>query len=127
MTAEEDSLMSACVGLPHAHLKANFELLQNTDRVSPTILELYLDKEEPECKSLLKVSTGNQSAVPVSDQATAAVSVQVHSQSSFTPLEGGKEGCGHDLVIGRAGMMKLGLRIEARTHKLCKFKRMLRA
>lgn len=96
-------------------------------RLAPTAVELHLNKGVPACTAMLDVSMDKASLIPSTRGAGRTIALEVHSCSRFTPLEGGSKGCGHDLVIGRSGMLKLGLRIETRTHQLRRFKRMVHA
>ena len=44
----------------------------------------------------------------------------------YSPVKSGKDRHGQDLIIGKPGMLKLGLGIDARTGHLCNVKRRMR-
>ena len=63
--------------------------------------------------------------------ATGATDAQTLGQMSlavqeYSPVKSGKDRHGRDLIIGKPGMLKLGLGIDAKTGHLCNVKRRMR-
>ena len=97
-------------------------------RISPAAVQLFLDSSEHPCEALLEIWTDEESMAPTSMTATPAVQVRVQSLGNLAPVETGRHQIRpHDVIIGYPGMMNLGLRCNARSQKLYRFKRILRS
>jgi len=73
-------------------------------------------------KANLEVCTDDNSMGPLMSQPPLKIQVQ----QVYSPVTGGKDKHGYDLIIGLPGMQRLGLGIDHTYHKLVKVKRVLR-
>ena len=64
-----------------------------------------------------------QRQVPTGGQILGQMSLVVQE---YSPVKSGKDRHGRDLIIGKPGMLKLGLGIDAKTGHLCNVKRRMR-
>lgn len=99
----------------------------HTGRTPAAVVELLLDDDTVACAANLDCWTDDDTLGPSEfTMCHPNPLIKIIARSQCSPVKGGKDEFGHDFILGRPGMEKLGLGVDPATHCLVKVKRRLR-